>query len=432
MGVFGRNGDNELWYRETASGTFGAWTKLSTSTNVASRPKAVMVGSDLYVFFRSTSNDLRYFKRTAGTWGTEQNLGGVIAGSPAAAVDGDGDLIVSARTAPGSSSSTGCQAAAAGPASARWTASSPASWISSATPATCTCWASNSSGLFWNRVWSATPNSWGAWTSLDGVLNSSPTAAVLGSDLYVFGANPGGILFYRKLSGGTWGAWTTLDGVLSGTPDAAATAGTLLAFGTNPAGSLSGPPNDRRSAFSAWEALDGDPRDGPETVTVGTQTYVFGLNAGRQPLVPPVERSELSERGPTWAVCSAPSDGPAVKQGASVRQSRVAMQPELRSRRRDLWVMSALAALGLTVLLAVSVAHEQATPVTAASLRLQTNRLWKRWRMIRVRPVAFGCFRSRGRAPTAPIARRPALTSTSTLLHSKRRVRWRLNVSVTA
>ncbi len=51
--VFGRNADNELWYRETASGTFGAWTKLSTSTNVASRPKAVMVGSDLYVFFRS-------------------------------------------------------------------------------------------------------------------------------------------------------------------------------------------------------------------------------------------------------------------------------------------------------------------------------------------------------------------------------------------
>ena len=101
VGVFGRNPDNELWYRETTSGTFGAWTKLSTSTNVASRPKAVMAGSDLYVFFRSTGNDLRYFKRTGGTWGTEQNLGGVIAASPAAAVDGDGDLIVAARTSAG-------------------------------------------------------------------------------------------------------------------------------------------------------------------------------------------------------------------------------------------------------------------------------------------------------------------------------------------
>ena len=63
VGIFGRTPDNELFYRETTSGSFGAWTELSTSSNVASRPKAVMVGSDLYVFFRSTSNDLRYFKR---------------------------------------------------------------------------------------------------------------------------------------------------------------------------------------------------------------------------------------------------------------------------------------------------------------------------------------------------------------------------------
>ena len=82
VGVFGRNLDNELWYRETTGGSFGAWTKLSTSTNVASRPKAVMVGSDLYVFFRTTSNDLRYFVRDGGTWGSEQSLGGDRRGQP--------------------------------------------------------------------------------------------------------------------------------------------------------------------------------------------------------------------------------------------------------------------------------------------------------------------------------------------------------------
>ena len=101
VGVFGRNPDNELWYRETASGTFGPWTELSTSTNVASRPKAVMVGSNLYVFFRTTGNEIRYFDRQGGTWGSEQNLGGVLAGSPTAAVDGDGDLIVAARNPAG-------------------------------------------------------------------------------------------------------------------------------------------------------------------------------------------------------------------------------------------------------------------------------------------------------------------------------------------
>ena len=69
VGIFGRTPDNELFYRETTSGSFGAWTELSTSSNVASRPKAVMVGPDLYVFFRSTSNDLRYFRRQGADLG---------------------------------------------------------------------------------------------------------------------------------------------------------------------------------------------------------------------------------------------------------------------------------------------------------------------------------------------------------------------------
>jgi hypothetical protein len=277
VGIFGRNPDNELWYRETTSGSFGPWTKLSTSTNVASRPKAVMVGSDLYVFFRSTSNDLRYFRRQGATWGTEQNLGGIIAGSPAAALDGDGDLIVAVRN------STGLIFYNRLVSGGSWTGFSSLDGILSGQLELVTysgdvhLFGVNPSGLFWDRLWSASSNTWGAWTSLDGVLASSPTAAVLGSDLYVFGANPDGILFYRALSGGTWGAWTSLDGVLSGTPDAAATASTLLVFGTNPAGSLW----NRRTtggAFTAWDPLDGILATGPEAVAVGSQTYAFALN----------------------------------------------------------------------------------------------------------------------------------------------------------
>ena len=43
---------------------------------------------------RATTNELHFFKRSGGIWGSEQNLGGVISGSPAAAVDGTGTLIV--------------------------------------------------------------------------------------------------------------------------------------------------------------------------------------------------------------------------------------------------------------------------------------------------------------------------------------------------
>jgi hypothetical protein len=279
VGVFGRNPDNELWYRETTSGTFGPWTELSTATNVASRPKAVMVGSDLYVFFRTTGNEIRYFRRQSGTWGTEQNLGGVLAGSPTAAVDGDGDLIVAARN------STGLVFFNRLVSGGSWTGWSSLDGVLAGQLELVTyggdvhLFGVNPAGLFWDKLWSTGPNTWGAWIPLDGVLNSSPAASVFGSDLYVFGTNPDGILFYRALSGGVWGAWTPLDGQLSGTPDAAATATTLLAFGTNSAGALWDRRKPGAGAFAAWDPLDGVLTTGPEAVAVGTQTYVFGLNA---------------------------------------------------------------------------------------------------------------------------------------------------------
>ena len=43
---------------------------------------------------------------------------------------------------------------------------------------------------------------------------------------------------------------------------------------------------DRRKpgagAFAAWDPLDGVLSTGPEAVTVGTQTYVFGLDLDHQ------------------------------------------------------------------------------------------------------------------------------------------------------
>ena len=216
----------------------------------------------------------------------------MIAGSPAAAVDGDGDLIVAARN------STGLIFYNRLPSGGSFTGFSSLDGILAgqlelvAYESNVHLFGVNPSGLFWNRVWSAAPSSWGAWTSLDGVLAGSPTAAVLGSDLYVFGRNPDGILFYRERSGGTSVPWTALDGVLSGTPDAAATASTLLVFGTNPAGALW----NRRTtggAFTAWDPLDGILATGPEAVAAGSPDLCLRAERCRQPLVSPVERHQL-------------------------------------------------------------------------------------------------------------------------------------------
>ena len=308
VGVFGRNPDNELWYRETTSGTFGAWTKLSTSTNVASRPKAVMVGSDLYVFFRSTANDLRYFKRTGGTWGTEQNLGGVIAGSPAAAVDGDGDLIVAVRT------SAGVVFFNRLPSGGSWTGFSaldgiiPGQLELAGYSGNVHLFGVDPSGLVWFRMWSAAANTWGVWTTLNGVIESSLSATVLrlGSLCLWLGPRrplvvPGvvgrrlGCLDYARRHPGRHARCGGDGQHAAGVRD-------------EPAGTPVGPPQDRRRRLYG---LGGARRRAVErTRGSGRRHPGLRLRAGHRPAASGTAcgTAPASEPGPTWAVCSPPSE----------------------------------------------------------------------------------------------------------------------------
>ncbi len=273
--VVGRSPANELWYRETSSGSFGDWAEI-TDHGVASAPSAVRNGSDLYVFFRATNNELHYFKRSGDTWGPEQNLGGVIAGAPSAAVDGDGDVIVGALNAAGNVFANRLS----GGSWIGWTTldgvlTGRLKVVSDGTDVDLL--GVNDAGSYWYRHWTTATDAWGPWTPLDGVLTSSPDAVTVDGNLHVFGVNPDGILFTRVRTGGSWGAWTSLDGVLSSAPSAAALGSEALVFGVNPGNALF----DRHLAagtWGSWSGLDGILTSGPKALGTGSDAYVFALN----------------------------------------------------------------------------------------------------------------------------------------------------------
>jgi hypothetical protein len=274
VAIFGRNDSSELWFRETSGGVFGGWSRIATG--VASRPEAVSAGTSLYVFYRGTGNDIGFVVRTGlGAWSAPQSLGGTAAGSPAVAVDSNGDLVVVVLNAAGDI------------------------FYSRRSGGVFSSWAQmdgqlagrlalinfqgdvyllglNVAGNSWARTWSAASSTWGAWTALGGVLTDGPAAAVHNGTLFMFGLNGQGVSWYRALSGGTWGAWTSLAGVLGDAPAAVATDTTLLFLGVNLAGATW--EREFTGAWGGWNPLTGILAAGPEAVAAGSQAYFFGIN----------------------------------------------------------------------------------------------------------------------------------------------------------
>ena len=270
--VFGRSPQNELWARGTdAAGDFVTdWVQIATG--VASRPTiALFATGEGIMFWRGIDNDLILLQESA-----PESLGGVVAGNPVAAVDGDGDVIVMVLNGAGN---LFYQRLANGV----WSGYQSLFGVLDGQlelveyQGDLHLFAYNQAGLLWTRVWNHTTDTWGDWTPLDGVLTGGPAAAVYGSDLYVYGINPEGILFYRALSGGTWAPWTPLDGVLGDAPDVASTASEQIVLGTNLGGNLWERTNT--GSFGGWTPLDGVLATGPEVVAVGDSIYAFGLNA---------------------------------------------------------------------------------------------------------------------------------------------------------
>jgi hypothetical protein len=288
--VVGSSPSGVLWYQESTNGVFGGWQSLPT-TDAASQPATVVNGSTVYVFFRASDNELHYFEATPNvtasvvlpqastfTWTSEQNLGGVIAGNPVAAVDGNGRIIVVALNSAGNVFTNEL------PSGGSWTGWIPldgilAGQLSLATLAgNVYLFGLNSAGLGWTMEWIAgTTNSWGSWVPLGGVFQSGTTlsAASDGTSLHVQGVNSEGILFESTGSGTAWSGWTPLDGVLVATPSVVATSSDLFVFGTNGAGELW--TRQFTGSWQAWTPLGGILATAPIAVGSGANAFIFAL-----------------------------------------------------------------------------------------------------------------------------------------------------------
>ena len=278
--VVGRSPQSVLWYQQSSGGgtTWTGWQSLAT-TDAASQPAVVSSGSDLFVFFRATDNELHYFERVGSTWGSEQNLGGVIAGNPSAAVDGNGRVIVASLNSAGnvfedslpSGGSWSGWTSLAGVLSGDITLSSLSGNVY--------LLGLNGAGLGWTIEWTAgTTNTWGAWTRLGGVFAEGTTlaGAAYGGTLHVQGINPQGILFETTGSGSSWSAWTSLDGILAATPTLAAPTAGLFMFDVNAPGLLWD--EEDTTSWQGWNPLSGVLEGAPVAAAAGANVFVFGLN----------------------------------------------------------------------------------------------------------------------------------------------------------
>jgi hypothetical protein len=278
--VVGRSPQSVLWYQQSSGGgtTWTGWTSLPT-TDAASAPTVVVSGSDLFVFFRATDNELHYLERVGSTWGTEQNLGGVIAGNPTAAVDGDGRVIVAALNSAGNVFEDSL------PSGGPWSG-----WTSLAGILTGNITLTslsgnvyllglNGTGLGWTIEWTAgSTNTWGAWTSLGGVFATGTTlsGSSYGTALCVQGINPQGILFETTGAGTSFSAWTSLNGILAATPTLAAPTSGLFMFDVNSSGLLWD--QEDTSSWQGWNPLSGVLEGSPVAVAASANVFVFGLN----------------------------------------------------------------------------------------------------------------------------------------------------------
>jgi hypothetical protein len=279
--VVGRSPQSALWYQQSSGGgtTWTGWEGLTT-TDAASQPAAVVSGSNLYVFFRATDNELHYFVRTGSTWSAELNLGGQIAGNPSAAVDGNGRVIVAALNSAGNVFDISL------PSGGSWSSWTSLAGILTGNVSLSTLSGNvyllglNAAGLGWTMEWTAgSTNTWGSWTSLGGVFATGTTlaGAAYGATLHVQGINPQGILFESTGSGATWSSWTSLDGILAATPTLAAPTSGLFMFDVNGPGLLWD--QEDTTSWQGWNALSGVLEAGPVAVAAGANAFVFGLNS---------------------------------------------------------------------------------------------------------------------------------------------------------
>jgi hypothetical protein len=234
----------------------------------------------VYVFFRGPTNDLRYVRRSAGQWSESLSLGGTIAGSPAAAVDGDGDLVVAVLNANGliwyrtlSGGSWSSWSNRSGQLDGRITLASHEGDV--------VLLGTNSIGQPWATAWDGSTDSWLPWSPLGGAMTPEIGAASFGGSLYTFALDVGGHTFYATFDAGSWGSWTALGGTLQQGLAATSSSSQTFVFGTNYSGRVF-QRNSAGSAWASWTSLSGTLATGPEAAATSSQVYVFANSSGGQ------------------------------------------------------------------------------------------------------------------------------------------------------
>jgi hypothetical protein len=197
---------------------------------------SVAAGTDVYAFGLDSGSNPWYNRRSGGSWGGWQGLGGKLTGRLSAAATASNDVYVFGLDA-------------------------------GANP--------------WYKHWNGT--SWEAWTGLGGKLSSSLSAVAAGSDVYVFGLDSGNSPWYNRRSGGSWGGWQGLGGKLTGSLSAVAAGSDVYVFGLD---SGNNPWYNRRSggSWGGWQGLGGKLSGQLScAATASNDVYVFGLDAGASP-----------------------------------------------------------------------------------------------------------------------------------------------------
>ena len=273
VAIFGRSTADNLLFTDSLNGVVSsAWQNLASS--VASRPSAVQVGSYTYGFYRSTSNDIRYVRRSGGNWSTAVNLGGNVVGAPIAVVDGDGDLFVFCSDEHRQDLVSEVHLRPMG------RMDEPPGQLAKGFNAV--SYQGNiylfglvSNGTSYTRAWNASSDSWDeSWTSLGGTLDNGLAATAFNGSLYVFGTTGTGSTYYSAYRRDLGMVARRRRYSAQITPDVAATTSGLIYGGVIP----SGPIYSRAitSSWLSWSSMGGVLATGPEIVGAGAGAYVFG------------------------------------------------------------------------------------------------------------------------------------------------------------
>ncbi|HET8626802.1 MAG TPA: fibronectin type III domain-containing protein [Thermomicrobiales bacterium] len=232
--VFGRSTDNQVYVTSSADGA--TWTTWKNLGGLATAPvSAAVYKGTLYVYARGSDNALYVASSADGsTFSGWTNVGGSLLSGPAATVL-NGTLFVVAR---GSDNNLYIRHTTDG---ATYTA-----WQNIGASQTGNLAATTFQGRIYvfatgadNQVYvtsSADGATFGAWQGLGGLLTAAPAATVYtpasGTPiLYVFTRGADGGLYERHTTdGSSWTDWQSLGGQLVGAPAAASANGVIYAF----------------------------------------------------------------------------------------------------------------------------------------------------------------------------------------------------------